>query len=344
MSAEITEAAVERAVSEALVAIDAATDASTLTTVRQEHVGERAPLSRLYAQLRNLPQEQRAAAGKLLGAARGRVSQAFAVREERVQAAEAEQRLVAETVDVTAIAPHRYLGARHPLTLLQDRVCEAFVAMGWEIADGPEVENEWMNFDALNFDADHPARAMQDTFFIDPPEAHLVLRTHTSPVQIRAMLDRPMPIYVLTPGRAYRTDEFDATHLPVFMQFEGLAIDRHLSMAHLRGTLDRFAQTMFGAEARVRLRPSYFPFTEPSAELDLWHPTFPGGARWIEWGGCGMVHPNLLRSAGLDPQEYRGFAFGMGIERSLMFRANVSHMRDMAEGDVRFSQRFGMVV
>ncbi|HEY1105072.1 MAG TPA: phenylalanine--tRNA ligase subunit alpha, partial [Agromyces sp.] len=225
-----------------------------------------------------------------------------------------------------------------------DRVCDVFTGMGWEIAEGPEVESEWFNFDALNFDADHPARAMQDTFFVDPPEAHLVMRTHTSPVQIRSMLERDLPLYVLAPGRVYRTDEFDATHLPVFMQFEGVAVDKGLTMAHLKGTLDHFVKSIFGDEAKIRLRPSFFPFTEPSAELDFWHPTFKGGARWIEWGGCGMMHPNVLKAAGIDPEVYTGFAFGMGIERGLMLRNDVQDMREMVEGDVRFSQQFGMVV
>jgi len=216
--------------------------------------------------------------------------------------------------------------------------------MGWEVAEGPELEHEWFNFDALNFDADHPARALQDTFFVDPVEKHLLLRTHTSPVQIRSLLNRDLPVYVVAPGRVYRTDELDATHTPVFHQIEGIAIDKGLTMAHLRGTLDHLAKSMFGEDAKVRLRPNYFPFTEPSAEMDIWHPTFRGGARWIEWGGCGMVHSNLLRSAGIDPDEYQGFAFGMGIERTLMFRNNVSDMRDMVEGDIRFSQGFGMVV
>ncbi|HAJ17392.1 MAG TPA: phenylalanine--tRNA ligase subunit alpha, partial [Microbacterium sp.] len=208
----------------------------------------------------------------------------------------------------------------------------------------PELEHEWFNFDALNFDVDHPARQMQDTFFVDPIDRHLVMRTHTSPVQVRSMLDRELPVYVVCPGRVYRTDEFDATHLPVFSQVEGLVIDKGITMAHLKGTLDHFARVLFGPEAKTRLRTNYFPFTEPSAELDLWHPTFKGGARWIEWGGCGMVNPNVLRAAGIDPEEYSGFAFGMGIERTLMFRSDVKDMRDMAEGDVRFSEQFGMVV
>ena len=216
--------------------------------------------------------------------------------------------------------------------------------MGWEIAEGPELEHEWYNFDALNFDADHPARQMQDTFFVDPVDRHLVMRTHTSPVQVRSMLERELPIYVLCPGRVYRTDEFDATHLPVFTQFEGLVVDKGITMAHLKGTLDHAARVLFGPEAKTRFRANFFPFTEPSAELDLWHPTFKGGARWIEWGGCGMINPNVLRAAGIDPEEYSGFAFGMGIERTLMFRSDVQDMRDMAEGDVRFSEQFGMVV
>ena len=164
---------------------------------------------------------------------------------------------------------------------------------------------------------------MQDTFFVEPPEAHLVLRTHTSPVQVRSMLERDLPIYVLCPGKVFRTDELDATHTPVFHQFEGLAIDKGLSMADLRGTLEHFARQMFGAEAQIRLRPNYFPFTEPSAEMDIWHPGAKGGPRWIEWGGCGMVNPNVLRAAGIDPDIYSGFAFGMGIERTLMFRNEV---------------------
>ena len=245
---------------------------------------------------------------------------------------------------MTAAAVRQAAGARHPLSLLQDQVVDVFVGMGWEIAEGPELESEWFNFDALNFDADHPARAMQDTFFVDPPEAHLVLRTHTSPVQVRTMLEREVPIYVLAPGRVFRTDELDATHTPVFTQFEGLAVDKGLTMAHLRGTLEHFARTLFGDGAKIRLRPNYFPFTEPSAELDVWHPTFIGGARWIEWGGCGMINPNVLRAAGIDPEVYSGFAFGMGIERALMFRNDVEDMRDIVEGDVRFSQQFGMVV
>lgn len=341
---DITEAATASACHAALAAIEQANDSAALAAVRRDHIADGSALARLNAAIRDLPGDQKAAAGKLVGSARAQVNQAFAAREQQIAQAEEAAQLAAEALDVTAVAATRRSGARHPLSLLQERIADIFVGMGWEVAEGPELESEWYNFDALNFDADHPARAMQDTFFIDPIEAHLVLRTHTSPVQLRALLTEDLPLYRVVPGRVYRTDEFDATHLPVFHQTEGIAVDKGLTMAHLRGTLDHFAKTLFGEGAKVRLRPNYFPFTEPSAELDLWHPTFTGGARWIEWGGCGMVNPNVLRSAGIDPDLYTGFAFGMGVDRALMFRNDVSDMRDMAEGDVRFSQQFGMVV
>jgi phenylalanyl-tRNA synthetase alpha chain len=341
---EITPEAVDAAVAAALEAIASAGDTTAVKGARAAHAGEGSPLARLNARLRDVPKEQKAEFGKLMGQARGRVSQALAAREEELVEAETAARLEAERIDITAVASRTRVGARHPLTLLQDQVSDIFVGMGWEIAEGPELEHEWFNFDALNFDVDHPARQMQDTFFVDPVDRHLVMRTHTSPVQVRSMLERDIPIYVLCPGRVYRTDEFDSTHLPVFTQFEGLVIDKGITMAHLKGTLDHAARVLFGPEAKTRFRANYFPFTEPSAELDLWHPTFKGGARWIEWGGCGMVNPNVLRAAGIDPEVYSGFAFGMGIERTLMFRSDVQDMRDMAEGDIRFSEQFGMVV
>ncbi|MDQ1129055.1 phenylalanine--tRNA ligase subunit alpha [Microbacterium sp. SORGH_AS_0888] len=340
----ITPEAVAQATDDALAAIAAASDSAELKAARAAHQAEGSPLARLNASLRDVPNERKAEFGKLVGQARARVTQAFAAREAELQAAETAARLEAERVDITAVPSRTRVGARHPLSLLQEEVGDIFVGMGWEVAEGPELEHEWFNFDALNFDVDHPARQMQDTFFVAPEERHLVLRTHTSPVQVRSMLERELPIYVVCPGRVYRTDEFDATHLPVFSQFEGLVVDRGITMAHLRGTLDHVARQLFGSEAKTRIRANYFPFTEPSAEFDLWHPTFKGGARWIEWGGCGMVNPNVLRAAGIDPEVYSGFAFGMGFERTLMFRSDVKDMRDMAEGDVRFSEQFGMVV
>ncbi|MFM6981353.1 MAG: phenylalanine--tRNA ligase subunit alpha [Microbacteriaceae bacterium] len=344
MSTVISPEAVAAAVRDALDAIAAAATVDELKQARAAHVGENSPLGQLNAGMRDVAPELKAETGKLMGQARGQVNEAYAAQESTLAAAEETARLMAEAVDVTAVAQRRVVGARHPLNLLMEEMSNIFVGMGWEVAEGPELENEWFNFDALNFDQDHPARAMQDTFFVEPVERHLLMRTHTSPVQVRSLLSRELPVYVVAPGRVYRTDELDATHTPVFHQMEGIAIDKGLTMAHLKGTLEHLARAMFGEGARIRLRPNYFPFTEPSAELDIWHPTFRGGARWIEWGGCGMVNPNVLRAAGIDPDEYQGFAFGMGIERTLMFRNDVADMHDMVEGDIRFSQQFGMVI
>jgi len=341
---EISESAVASAVEAALVAVRLAADSAELKAARIAHTGESSPLALLNAQLRTVPAAEKAAAGRLMGQARGRVNDAVRVRERDIVAAEEATILRMQAVDVTAAALRWRPGARHPLSLLQEGVADIFVGMGWEVAEGPELENEWFNFDALNFGPDHPARAMQDTLFVEPIGSHLILRTHTSPVQVRTLLERKAPIYVIVPGRVYRADELDATHTPVFHQIEGIAVDRGLTMAHLRGTLEHFAHEMFGHQARIRLRPNYFPFTEPSAELDVWHAGAKGGPRWIEWGGCGMVNPNVLRSVDIDPEEYSGFAFGIGVERTLQFRNDLSDMRDMVEGDVRFSQQFGMVV
>ncbi|MEY4296531.1 MAG: hypothetical protein RL016_377 [Actinomycetota bacterium] len=343
-ASSINQQHLEQLVREGSSAFAAAQTLADLKVARATVIGEQSDIARLNASLRDLPNDQKAAAGALIGKARGELNALYAQREEALTKLEEHAKLAAEAVDVTAAAQPSRLGARHPLSLLMDQVSDIFVGMGWEIAEGPEIENEWFNFDALNFDADHPARAMQDTFFVSPIESHLVLRTHTSPVQVRSMLDRELPVYVLCPGRVFRTDELDATHTPVFHQVEGLAVDKGLTMADLKGTLEHFARVMFGPEAKIRLRPSFFPFTEPSAELDVWHPGAKGGARWVEWGGCGMVNPNVLAAAGIDPEVYSGFAFGMGIERTLMFRNDVKDMHDMVEADVRFSEQFGVVL
>lgn len=339
-------AAVEAAVAEATAAFAAATDLDALKEARLAHVGDRSPLALANRAIGGLDPADKAVAGRTLGAARGRVQQALAARQAELEAERDARVLVEERVDVTLPAERHRRGARHPLELLQERIADFFVGMGWEIAEGPELEAEWFNFDALNFGVDHPARQMQDTFYVEHPAgadagpSGLVLRTHTSPVQARTLLDRELPVYIACPGKTFRTDELDATHTPVFHQVEGLAVDKGLTMAHLKGTLDHFAQAVFGPEARTRLRPSYFPFTEPSAEMDLWFPQKKGGPGWIEWGGCGMVNPNVLRSCGVDPEVYTGFAFGMGIERTLMLRHGIADMHDMVEGDVRFSQQF----
>lgn len=341
---DITKAAVDAVVSDALRLIEGATDLASLKAVRSTAVGEKSGITKLSSLMGNLPGDKKADAGKLIISARSQLNETFSAAEAIFYKAEQNQKLLEESVDITAAPMTQVLGARHPLSLLQDEIADVFIGMGWEIAEGPEVESEWFNFDALNFDADHPARAMQDTFFVEPVEVHLVLRTHTSPVQIRSLLERELPVYVLCPGRVFRTDELDATHTPVFHQVEGLAVDKGLTMADLKGTLEHFARIMFGPDAKIRLRPSFFPFTEPSAELDVWHPGAKGAARWVEWGGCGMVNPNVLLAAGIDPEVYSGFAFGMGIERTLMFRNDVKDMHDMVEADVRFSKQFGVVL
>lgn len=341
---EITPEAVAKAVAAALNAISQAQGSAALKAARAAHTADGSPLAKLNASMREVPADQKAAAGKLIGEARAQVNAALAEAEARILAAEETAQLAAEAVDVTAVPSRRRLGARHPLSLLMEQMGDIFIAMGWEIAEGPELEHAWFNFDALNIGPDHPARGEQDTFYVDPADRNLVLRSQTSNVQIRSLLDRPLPLYVVAPGKVFRKDELDATHTPVFHQIEGIAIDRGLTMAHLRGTLEHLARAMFGEGAQIRLRPNYFPFTEPSAEMDVWQPNAKGGARWVEWGGCGMVNPNVLRSAGVDPAEFQGFAFGMGIERTLQFRNDMNDMRDMVEGDVRFSQQFGMVV
>ncbi|MBX3104544.1 MAG: phenylalanine--tRNA ligase subunit alpha [Microbacteriaceae bacterium] len=343
-SSVISEQNVASAKSAALKAIADAESVSALKLARADHISEGSPLALMNASLRDIPADERAASGKLVGGARAEVAKAFDVRERELQVAEEALTLKQEAIDVTEVPSRWTGGARHPLNLLMERIGDIFVGMGWEVAEGPELESEWFNFDALNTDADHPARTMQDTFFVSPPESKLVLRSQTSPVQVRSLLNRPLPVYVIAPGKVFRKDELDATHTPVFHQVEGIAIDKGLTMAHLRGTLEHFARLMFGEEAKIRFRPNFFPFTEPSAEMDVWQPEAKGGARWIEWGGCGMVNRNVLLAAGIDPDEYQGFAFGMGIERTLMFRNDLRDMRDMVEGDIRFSKQFGLVV
>jgi phenylalanyl-tRNA synthetase alpha chain len=338
----LDQAALDEAVRQAEKAFAAAADLDALTAVKHLHLGDRAPVSLARREIGALPPAAKADAGKRVNAARGAVTAAYETRNAQL-VAEREQRVLAEeAVDVTLPTARRPRGARHPLTTLMERISDMFVGMGYEVAEGPEAELEWYNFDALNIAPDHPARTMMDTFFTDQPGT--VLRTHTSPVQARVMTTRKPPIYIICPGRVYRTDELDATHTPVFHQVEGLVIDKGITMAHLKGTLDHLAKVMFGPEAVTRLRPSYFPFTEPSAEPDVWFPQAKGGPRWIEWGGCGMVNPRVLRACGIDPDEYSGFAFGMGIERTLMFRHAATDMRDMVEGDVRFTRAFGMEV
>lgn len=339
---DLSPEALGRAVSAAREAFVRAGDLDTLARVKTEHLGDRSPLALARQALGGVPKDERADAGKRVNAARADAQQAYDDRLAVLRAERDAAVLVAEGIDVTLPSTRQPLGARHPITILAEHIADTFIAMGWELADGPEVESEQFNFDALNFPADHPARSEQDTFYIAPDGSRQLLRTHTSPVQVRTLLARELPVYIVSIGRTFRTDELDATHTPVFHQVEGLAVDRGLTMAHLRGTLDAFARAEFGPEARTRIRPHFFPFTEPSAEVDVWFVGKKGGAGWVEWGGCGMVHPNVLRAAGIDPDVYSGFAFGMGLERTLQFRNGIPDMRDMVEGDVRFSLPFGV--
>ncbi|WP_256105863.1 phenylalanine--tRNA ligase subunit alpha [Streptomyces sp. ODS05-4] len=359
---------IERMRDEALAAFAAAADLDELAHAKTAHTGGASPLALANREIGALPPQAKADAGKRVGQARGQVSKALAARQTELEAERDARVLVEEAVDVTLPHDRVPAGARHPLTTFMERVADVFVSMGYEIAEGPEAEAEWFNFDALNFVPDHPARQMQDTFFVQGAspdgkatsgdESGIVLRTHTSPVQARTLIDREPPVYVVCPGRVYRTDELDATHTPVFHQIELLAVDEGLTMADLKGTLDHMVRALFGPDMKTRLRPNYFPFTEPSAEMDMLcyvcrgasvgDPERPcrtcGSEGWIELGGCGMVNPNVLIACGVDPAKYSGFAFGFGIERMLMFRHNVEDMRDMVEGDVRFTRPFGMEI
>ena len=359
--------AVERALNEALAAIAKAADLDALHEAEIAHAKDRSPLALANREIGALPPAAKAEAGKRVGQARAAVAKALAARRVELEAERDARVLVEESVDVTLPWDRAPRGGRHPLTTLTERIAEVFGALGWEVNDGPEVESEWMNFDALNISRDHPARTPQDTFFIETPgydpdgsgdRDSLILRTQTSPVQIRTMLNRQPPLHMVAIGRTFRTDALDATHTPVFNQIEGLVVDEGIGMADLKGTLDYFVQEMFGAGLKSRLRPNYFPFTEPSAELDMQcfvchgasvgDPDNPcrtcSSEGWIELGGCGVVNPRVLVSAGIDPNRYSGFAFGIGLERTLMFRHGIADMHDIVEGDVRFTLPFGVEI
>src|SRR5947209_1793921 len=354
---------VARVLAEALAAVAAAGTLDELKAARIAHEGDRAPLSLASAEIGGLPPEARADAGRRVGAARGQLREALRDRQKDLEAERDRQVLVTEAVDVTLPGGRTLAGARHPVTTLADRLSDVFVAMGYEVAEGPEAEAEWYNFDALNIPPDHPAREMQDTIFIESGEgpdvkSGMVLRTHTSPVQIRSMLSRPLPLYVVSPGRCYRQDPLDATHSPVFHQIEGLAVDEGLTMADLRGAIQSFVDAMFGVGLRTRFRPDYFPFTEPSGDVSMECHVCRGSSAkaggdpcrvcrsqgWIEIAGCGMVNPRVLVACGIDPDRYSGFAFGLGIERSLVIAHGLTEIRDAVEGDVRFSRAFGMEI
>ena len=332
-------------------AFEQATSLDEFKSARLAHLGDKSPIALANRELGKLDPSERAARGQEINAIKNEILAIAQSREDQLIKERDERILIEERVDVTLPTRNSQRGGLHPLTILRDDICDLFIGLGYEVAEGPELESEWLNFDALNIPADHPARTMQDTFFIEPLSTRLVLRTHTSPVQVRTMLDRTPPIYVICPGRTFRSDELDATHTPVFNQVEGLVIDRNITMAHLKGTLDHFAASMFGEGITTRLRPSFFPFTEPSAEVDIRCFVCRGesdecrtckGEGWVEWGGCGMVNPKVLVACGVDTEVFTGFAFGMGLERTLMFRHGITDMREIVEGDVRFTAQFGV--
>ena len=338
-SAAITAEGVER--------ISAAADLDALRSLDAEVLGKRSALSGIKAQMRDLDPDQRRLVGAALNEARAQLEGAAERRRAELESAARRAQLDAERLDLSEHLGRARVGHLHLVTQTWERLEDVFCGMGFSVADGPEVETDWFNFEALNLPPNHPARSLWDTLYLDTDgidgvdEGQLVLRTHTSPVQIRTMLRAVAdgsgpPIYVVCPGRVYRRDTADATHLPVFHQIEGLVIDRGIHMGHLAGTIEEFTKAYFGAEMTSRLRPSYFPFTEPSAEFDV---TAPDGS-WLELGGCGMVHPNVLRAGGLDPEEWSGFAFGFGIDRLAKIRHQLDDLRELVVNDVRFLSQF----
>jgi len=340
-----TAALIAEATKTALDETQAATTLAELRDVRVRALGRKAPMSRVRAEMGSLSEDERREIGRLLNEAREQIEAALAAREGELAADEQAAMLARDRIDVTAPGRKREIGHPHPLTLMADRIVDIFIGMGFRVAEGPEVETDWYNFQALNIPPDHPARSMQDTMYVDGTD--LVMRTHTSPVQVRAMQAQDPPIYVVVPGRVYRRDPFDATHSPVFQQIEGLAIDKGLSMADLKGTIAAFAREMFGPRQRVRFRPSYFQFTEPSAEVDVLCMNCEGAgcsacghSGWIEIMGAGVVHPNVLKAVGWDPEVWSGFAFGLGVERVAMRALGVRDIRWFYENDQRFLAGF----
>lgn len=355
----LSEDSISQAVEKALADIKHAKNLEDLKNARLNHAGEKSPVALANREIGSLDGAAKAEAGKRIGEARNVIKNALEIRTTELQSEREDSILVSERVDVTQVlangnASSLLIGSRHPLTTIAEQISDVFIAMGYEVAEGPEAEAEWFNFDSLNISEDHPSRSSSDTFYVESLDSGVVLRTQTSPVQMRTMLERKPPIYVIAPGKVFRTDELDATHTPVFHQVEGLAVDKNLTMSNLKGTLDHLAKTMFGDDIETRFRPSYFPFTEPSAELDLKCFVCKGktnkikscktcrGEGWIEWGGCGMVNPNVLETAGIDSKKYSGFAFGMGLERTLMFKYGVTDMHDLVEADLRFTKQFGL--
>jgi phenylalanyl-tRNA synthetase alpha chain len=321
----------------ALARVASVTTLDELRAVDTEVLGKKGALAALKTQLGGLPIEERKAAGQAINEALLAVQQALEARRNDLGAAQVQARIEAERLDLTEVTTRPRRGHPHLSTQAWERLEDVFVGLGFQVAEGPEVETDFYNFEALNMPRSHPARSGFDTLFTDyAPDGSVLLRTHTSPVQIRVMQSIAPPIYMVMPGKVFRRDTPDATHMPVFHQIEGLVVDRNITMAHLAGTIDAFTKAFFGEGFNSRLRPNYFPFTEPSAEFDIQRPD----GNWIELGGCGMVHPNVLRAGGLDPEEWSGFAFGFGIDRMARERHGVDDLRDMFSNDIRFIEQF----
>ena len=326
----------ESQVSQALVGIAGADSVEALDAQRVAVLGKSGLVTEQLKQLGKLAAEQRKAQGELVNRAKERLQEAIAARRAALEEASFARRLASERVDVTLPGRGVDTGGVHPVTRTLERMIDIFARLGYQVAEGPEIEDDHHNFEALNFPPHHPARTMHDTFWF--PDGRL-LRTHTSPVQIRAMSGRQPPIRIVAPGKVYRSDS-DQTHTPMFHQIEGLLVDETSSFADLKGTLAEFVRAFFERDFEMRFRPSYFPFTEPSAEVDIRWDREDGAERWLEVLGCGMVHPNVLRNCGIDPERYTGFAFGMGVERFAMLRYGVNDLRQFFENDLRFLRQF----
>jgi phenylalanyl-tRNA synthetase alpha chain len=328
---------VSRVRREALDKLAAAADLEAFRAAEVDVLGRRSPLVELRKALGALDAEARRTVGRALNEAKAAVEEAAATRKASFAEEDRRRVLESERLDLTEVVPGRRLGHAHLVSQAWERLEDVFVGMGFTVSEGPEVETEWYNFGALNFPEGHPARESFDSLWVDWGEpGSTLLRTHTSPVQIRAMQHARPPIYTVCPGRVFRQDTPDATHMPVFHQIEGLVVDRNITLGDLAGTLDAFTKAYFGEEFSARLRPSYFPFTEPSAEFDILRPD----GTWLELGGCGMVHPNVLRNGGIDPEEWSGFAFGFGIDRMALMRHGVDDLREFFAGDLRFLTQF----
>ena len=324
---------------QALAAVSDAQDVAALDQVRVQFLGKKGEITSLMKNLGTVAPEDRPKMGAVINEAKDQVENAISARKQLLETAALDAKLAAETIDITLPGRAMQEGSLHPVTRTLERIEAFFAGAGYEVAEGPEVEDDFHNFEALNIPSHHPARAMHDTFYFD---ATTLLRTHTSPVQVRTMEAQQPPIRIICPGRVYRCD-YDQTHSPMFHQVEGLLVDKDISFADLKGTLEQFMSAFFEREVKVRLRPSYFPFTEPSAEIDIeWIVETADGIKrgWLEIGGCGMVHPKVFEAVGIDPEQYSGFAFGMGVERMAMLRYGVNDLRLFFENDLRFLQQF----